>query len=352
MKIAVVGGGINGLCSAWQLARLGHDVTLFERDTLMGATSRSSSKLLHGGLRYLENGELGLVREGLAARDEWIRAVPALAKPLRLTLPIYRHSRRRRLKIGTGLFLYDRLAGKSILPGSRWVRRDEMLARDADLAADGLLGGYEFSDGQMDDVALGAWVADAARDAGVAIRERAEVRAVQPDGTLRVGEETMRFDRVVNIAGPWAGRLLEQSGVACPYKLDLVRGSHLILEGSTPQAYFLEIPGERRIFFVLPWKGNTLVGTTEVRQSLDEPIRCSEEEQAYLLSAYRHYFPLKPARIVECFAGVRPLVYGSGDETKTSREYAIHRADRLITVMGGKWTTSLTLARKINGMVR
>ena len=141
LNIAIIGGGINGLCSAWVLAQQGHGVQLFERDALMQATSRSSSKLLHGGLRYLENYEFRLVREALRERDAWLQRAPQLAQPLRLVLPIYQNSRRSRALVALGLWLYDHIAGRSILPPAQWLSRAELLQRDPQLQADGLLGG-------------------------------------------------------------------------------------------------------------------------------------------------------------------------------------------------------------------
>jgi glycerol-3-phosphate dehydrogenase len=142
------------------LAERGHSVTLYERDRIMGATSRASSKLLHGGLRYLENGEFRLVREALRERDAWIRRAPHLAWPIRLVMPIYRGARRPRSMVALGLFAYDRIAGHTDLPRATWLTATQLLQRDPTLRSHELIGGYEFSDAQMDDYALGLWVAD------------------------------------------------------------------------------------------------------------------------------------------------------------------------------------------------
>lgn len=348
MDIGIVGGGINGLCCAWQLAKQGHQVHLYERDTLMNATSSASSKLLHGGIRYLENLEFRLVREALRERDAWIRRAPHVAKPLRLVIPIYKQSRRPSWMIASGLFLYDHMAGKSLLPKARRLSRQELLQRDPNLKHDGLEGGYEFSDGQMDDRVLGIWVAEQARHMGVKIIENAEVSTITPEGLITTAKgEIHCHDRLINVAGPWAQHLLQLSGLESPYQLDLVRGSHLILEQPCTQAYLLEVPDDRRIFFVLPWQGNTLVGTTEVRQVLEEKIECSQEEKSYLLSAFVHYYPNTQPKIIGSFAGLRPLLHSSKDPSKATREYAIHRTDKLVTVLGGKWTTSMALADKV-----
>ncbi|NTU49945.1 MAG: glycerol-3-phosphate dehydrogenase/oxidase [Desulfobulbaceae bacterium] len=354
MDIGVVGGGINGLCCAWQLAQQGHTVSLYERDAIMNATSRASSKLLHGGLRYLENGEFRLVREALRERDAWIQRVPELAKPLRLVIPVYRNARRQAWMYSAGLFLYDNLAGKSRLPKARRIHVEEIISRDPTLVKQNLLGGYEFSDGLMDDYTLGLWVAEEARKSGVAITEHCEVTSIDcEEGVLKTADgKTFRYDRVLNIAGPWAHQLLQRSGIEAPYMLDPIRGSHLVLDTPCNQAYLLEIPGERRIFFVLPWKGQTLLGTTEVRQSLDDQIVCSKEDKAYLLAAYRHYFPDRNPEVVETFSGLRPLLYSAKDPSLATREYAFHRTGNLLTVFGGKWTTAMALAEKVTKAIQ
>lgn len=348
MKIGIVGGGINGLCCAWVLADAGHDVFLYERHKLLQATSRSSSKLLHGGLRYLENGEFRLVREALRERDAWLRRNPQLARPLPLVIPIYRTSRRNRFLVGTGLFLYDRIAGSSPMPKSTWLSSSQVLDRDSNLRSEGLIGGYEFYDGQMDDLALGSWVAEQLRKAGVSIQEDTEISKITTEGDLIFKDlSALNFDFVINVAGPWVGELLEKSGLTSPYTLDLVRGSHLVLQRQCMQAFLLEVPDQRRIIFALPWKSKTLLGTTEIRQSINDPVVCSPDERNYLLRAYRHYWPDMEPQVVDLFSGIRPLIKSAADPNRATREYALHREGRLLTVFGGKWTTAMALAKKV-----
>jgi len=355
MDIGIVGGGINGLCCAWILQQQGHSVHLYERHRVMSATSSRSSKLLHGGLRYLENLEFRLVREALRERDAWLARVPELTRPLRLVVPVYRGGRRPRWLIRAGLFLYDSLAGSSSLGASRWCTAQELVQADPALRTVGLRGGYAFFDGQMDDHALGLWVAEQARAAGAVIHEQCEIRAVDCRGRITFADGTARqHERLINVCGPWAERLLENSGIASPYSLDLVRGSHLVLDRACPQAYLLEVPTEPRIVFVLPWQGNTLVGTTEVRQSLDSPVLCDEREREYLLAVVRHYFPREHdfVQVLESFAGLRPLLRSASNPGQATREYALHRQGALVSVFGGKWTTSCALARKVSKSIQ
>ncbi len=355
MKIGIVGGGINGLSCAWKLSQMGHSVDLYERDKLMKKTSQSSSKLLHGGLRYLEHGEFRLVREALRERDAWLQRVPSLTKTLRLVMPVYSGSGRNRWIIGAGLLLYDHIAGRSVLPKSRWLPAEVLLEHDPGLAPNGLKGGFEFFDGQMDDYRLGLWVAEQARAAGGKLYEDAEVVSISNDGRINLQNgKCIDYDRVVNVCGPWAAQLLESSGLPSPYRLDIVRGSHLVIDRVCTQACLLEVPNETRIIFMLPWKGKTLLGTTEIRQALNEPVRCSAREQQYLLDIYNHYriSHISSEAITEQFAGVRPLLSSVGDPGKATREYAIHRDNNLINVFGGKWTTTLALAQEVTQRVQ
>jgi len=349
MRVGIVGGGINGLCAAWQLALSGHDVSLFERGSLLGETSSSSSKLLHGGLRYLENFEFRLVKEALKERSWWIEHVPQHTSALQFCLPIYDDSRRSFWKVKLGLTLYDWLAGSGNIGRHKYVSKDLMANQFSALKQGGLKHGFTFFDGQMDERKLGEWVVDQAKKSGVQCRVDTEVVSIDEEGILNLSNHSEMFDKIINLAGPWAEDLNCKSGMQSAYTLDLVRGSHLILERSCDCGYLLEVPGERRVFFVLPYDGNTLLGTTEVRQSLDEPIQCSADEQRYLLNAYNHYFVHQADKgdVVNTFSGIRPLIKSAKDPGRATREYAIERNGKVLTVFGGKWTTARALARKI-----
>lgn len=352
LDIGIVGAGINGMCTAWLLAQDGHKVTVYERNTPMSATSSASSKLLHGGLRYLENLELRLVKEALQERDAWFQRAPHLAKRLELMIPVYATSRRGRWQYAIGLGLYDRLAKSRVVPRSHWHDRQATLALNTGIKAEGLKGAYSFWDGQMDDHALGLWVTEQALAAGVQLKTKADVQHISTDGRVHLhNHTTTQHERVVNVAGPWAEQLAQNSAIPLQHKLDLVRGSHILLSQPSGQAWLLEVPGEKRIFFVLPWQGKTMVGTTEVRQILTEPTVCSQAEQDYLLKAYKHYFPAANCQVESTFAGLRPLIKGAANPTQATREYVLEHQGLVITVLGGKWTTSMALAKKVKEKV-
>ncbi len=348
MKVAVIGGGINGLSSAWQLALAGHNVSLFERDGLMQATSSASSKLLHGGLRYLEQGEFRLVREALQERRWWLKKAPQLTRRLPILYPLYKDSRRARWQLKMGLWLYDSFAGRKGIGRHRWLTPQQVLRCSPQLKPEGLTGAYLFFDGQMDDNKLGLWMAQQCTKAGVQIFQHTPAQQVTADGQVLLPTGWQQFDRVVNVAGPWSQQLLQQSGLE-QQPLDLVRGSHLLLEPISRYGHMLEVPAEARIVFVLPYQGKTLLGTTEVRQQLDEPIVCSAAERDYLLNVYNHYFLPACHRdaVLADFAGVRPLLGGSANASKASREYQLNWQGQLLTVSGGKWTTARALGQQV-----
>lgn len=349
LRVAIVGGGINGVMTAWALARRGHDVQLYERAALMGATSSASSKLLHGGLRYLEQGDLRLVREGLHERGWWLAHAPHLCRPLELILPVYGDSPHGRAVLGVGLSLYDLLAGRAALGHHHWHATEHLPTAALGLQRDGLHGVFTYVDAMMaDDRALGLWAADQARRAGARLRGASPVEWIAPDGAVRVAGRDECFDVVVNAAGPWARELLDASGIASGTRLDLVRGSHLVIDRPAAGAFALQLVSDQRLVFALPYEGRTLVGTTEVRQTLGEPIRCSDAERDYLIDAYNAFFtePISRSDVHSTFAGVRPLVHAGRSAHAQRRGERIETNARVVTVFGGKWTGARALGER------
>jgi glycerol-3-phosphate dehydrogenase len=353
-RVAVIGGGINGSGAAWELARRDYEVVLYEKGVCGAQTSSATTKMIHGGLRYLEHLHFGLVRESLRERAWLLRHVPELVQPLEILLPLYSDSPRGKATVQLGLMLYDLLAGRANIARHRFLTAQELAAR-APLVADRLEGGFSYWDAQVDDFALVRTViASAIRD-GATIREETRVDALRRDGEgwvvrTRQGDES-RFDLLVNAAGPWMNELLRANGIRAPYILSLVRGSHLVLTRKVADpGLLLQSTTDRRVFFVLPWKGTTLVGTTEVFQrELPDGVRASDEEIDYLIQRFNRYFrePIGRGDVAATMAGVRPLVGRATNPSAIDRDSRVVRDGNVINVFGGKLTTFMALARKV-----
>ncbi|MCM2316266.1 MAG: glycerol-3-phosphate dehydrogenase/oxidase [Thermoanaerobaculia bacterium] len=357
-SIAVIGGGINGAGIGWELVRRGYRVTLFEKREFGWATSSKTTKMIHGGLRYLEQGHIGLVRESLEERAFLVQHLPSLVRPLRIVFPIFGGSTRSRWMIGAGLALYDRLGGRGALPSHRWMGADEV-TKIAPLRRDALRGGYEFWDAQVDDRELVRTVIRSAVRDGLDAREHSPVERLRRNDAawhveMRDGTE-LKYDAVIAVAGPWMGQLLAASSISSGCALALVRGSHVVLDRLVSDTgLLLPSPGERRIFFVLPWKGATMIGTTEVvhEGSLDD-VAPSSLEIEYLLERFNAFFATRAtgSEIRSSFAGVRPLIGSRADLGALSREYHVESDAGLVKVFGGKMTTFLSLARHVGDRV-
>lgn len=335
---------------AWEFAKEGSQVDLYEKNTLMSATSRASSKMLHGGIRYLEQGHFGLVREALQERAWWLGQAPDLTTQFELLLLVYHGEGRSKWILRLGTALYDLLARGSGFPKGRWYKPQEVLLAFPGLKQAGLVGASSYWDGQMDDYALGLWASAQAKNAGVSIYEKAEVSSLNPsDGCICAAALTKKYDLVINSTGPWAKKLLTESDVTSEYSLDLVQGTHILVSGRIDKGCVLQVPKDNRIVFVLPYKGQTLIGTTERKIETVDAAKLSEAEIGYLLDVYNQYFTNKLARcdVLEAFFGVRPIVSSASSFSKASRESCLEKNGKLINIFGGKWTTSRSLAKSV-----
>ncbi len=358
--LAVVGGGINGVGIARDAAGRGLKVVLAEQGDLGGATSSASTKLIHGGLRYLEQLEFRLVAEALAEREVLLRIAPHVVSPLEFVLPHEPHLRPRWM-IRAGLFLYDRLGGRTSLARSRGVK----------LRADGygaglkaaFRHGFVYSDCWVDDARLVVLNARGAAEKGARILPRTRCIAARRDGDLwRVsvrdhasGATTEVEARVlVNAAGPWVRSFLDRElRVRTPGAVRLVKGSHIVVprlhDGA--HAHILQNP-DQRVVFMIPYEERyTAIGTTDVVVAdPDEPPRISRDETEYLCAAASRYAsrPVAPADVVWSWSGVRPLYDdGSADPSDITRDYRFvldEDGPPLLSIFGGKLTTYRKLA--------
>ena len=365
--LLVIGGGINGAGIARDAQGRGISTCLVERGDLGGATSSASSKLIHGGLRYLERYEFRLVREALAEREVLLKIAPHIVWPMRFVLP-HRPEMRPRWMIRAGLFLYDHLARRVSLPGAEGVR----LAGHpygAPLRPE-ITDAFAYSDCWVEDSRL---VVLNARDAalrGAEVLVRTAFVGAERDATgwtcrLRAEDGTERVVRaraLVNAAGPWVMQAQAAAHVPPQGRVRLVRGSHIVLpalyEGE--QAYILQ-NDDRRVVFVIPYEGRfSLVGTTDVPHEGDpREARCTPEEADYLCAAVARQFRIapRPDDIVWSYAGVRPLHDdGAASASDVTRDYVL-RSDEgpgkapLLTVYGGKITTFRRLAEEAVGRI-
>ncbi|HSN19376.1 MAG TPA: glycerol-3-phosphate dehydrogenase [Usitatibacter sp.] len=361
--LLIVGGGINGAGIARDAAGRGLSVTLVEQADLGSATSSASSKLIHGGLRYLEQYEFRLVREALREREVLLRLAPHIIRPLLFVLP-HDASMRPAWMIRAGLWLYDHLGGRITLPGSRAVAFPH-----AELSA-GLKGSYRmgfvYSDCRVDDSRLTLINAMGAREKGAQVLPRTRfLTARRVDGgweaTVQAagGEpRTLRAKALVNAAGPWVVDALGHiQGERIADRVRLVKGSHIVVPRvhSQGHAYILQNP-DKRVVFVIPYEGRySLVGTTDVPISdVAQGWEITPEETRYLIEAANRFLarPLAEADIVWTYAGVRPLYDdGSTDPSKVTRDYVLKVDGRgaqppLLTVFGGKITTYRPLAEE------
>lgn len=354
--LAVIGGGVNGAGIARDAAGRGATVLLLERGDLAQGTSSNSTKLIHGGLRYLEHYEFALVREALSEREVLWGIAPHIIWPLRFILP-HRPGLRPRWLLRLGLFLYDHIGGRKRLPAAQGVDLRQHPA-GAPLKSE-YTRAFAYSDGWVDDARLVVLNARDAADRGAAVRTRCEVTSLAREGDLwriDAGGETFMARAVVNAAGPRVLDLLGRAGEPTTQKMRLVRGSHIVVRKlfDHPFAYFFQLP-DGRIFFAIPYEGDfTLIGTTDIdhRAGLDE-VKASPEEIAYLCEGASEYFrqPVTPADVVWTYSGVRPLVdEGTGKPEAATRGYRFELdggADGsapLLSVFGGKITTYRHLA--------
>jgi glycerol-3-phosphate dehydrogenase len=358
--VLVIGGGASGLATAVESAARGYRTALVERADFAQATSSRSTKLIHGGIRYLQQGRLSLVRESLRERGHLLRNAPHLVHRLPFILPLYAWWERP--FYSTGLKLYDRLAGELGIGSSKHLSRTETLARMPGLGCEGLRGGILYEDGQFDDARLAVTLAQTVADLdGVVVNYVKVVSLLKQDNRvcgaalrdLESGEEfEVRARVVVNATGIFSDKLRRLDDGTTPELLTLSQGAHVVLDQSfLPGGLALIIPrtSDGRVFFAIPWHGHVLLGTTDtmVSEAVREP-RPLRPEIEFLLAHAARYLARAPAAadILSAFAGLRPLVKGGvGKTSKLSRSHQVVIAPSgLVSIIGGKWTTSRLMA--------
>jgi glycerol-3-phosphate dehydrogenase len=364
--VVVIGGGINGVAVARECARAGKRTLLVEQnDFASGVTSRST-RIIHGGLRYLEHGEIGLVRESVRERERLLRERSHLVHPMQFLFLLNETSQRSALKVRAGLWLYQRLAGRKSKSDFSEMEL-KRVERALDAGHKWSLFNYEDAQCEFPERLVAEWLQEA-MEAGAVVRNHAEVLAIdvahgRARGVLlrdRLSGKDQRVDAgwILNCTGPWADRVCQRSSIRTSKPmLGGVRGSHIIVPrfSGAPTAALYSEAADGRPVFVLPWNEQVMVGTTEVPDTGD-PGRTapSAEEIEYLLRTVTQLFPkvkIAAHDIKYAFAGVRPLPNAGGKPSAVTRRHILHDhaddgAARLISLIGGKLTTAASLARE------
>jgi glycerol-3-phosphate dehydrogenase len=367
--IAVIGGGINGAGIARDAALRGYRVILLEMDDFGSGTTSYSSRLIHGGLRYLEYGELPLVFESLHERRRLRQVAPHLVQRLRLIIPVYKGGRRGRFIIRLGMIAYDLLSIGKKIPRHRMLDRSELSGAEPGLREAGLLGGAQYFDAQVTFAErlvveniisakeAGAIVKNYCRVIGINVNEGA-VRGLRYLDSLSGQEHEISASVIVNAAGPWVDMVLAAVNREMPTFMGGTKGSHIIVgtfSGAPTAALYVEAQADGRPFFIIPWNDQYLIGTTDIRCEGDPGnVAPDNEEIDYLLSETNRVFPsanLTRSSIHFAYAGVRPLPKREhGPESAITRKHIIyaHRneARGLISIIGGKLTTFRSLAEQ------
>jgi glycerol-3-phosphate dehydrogenase len=367
-QVVVIGGGINGVAVARQCARAGkHTLLVEQNDFASGVTSRST-RIIHGGLRYLEHGEIDLVRESLREREKLLRERSHLVHPMHFLLLLNETSQRSAMKVRAGLWLYQRIAGKKPREDTTEMEL-KRLERALDAGHRWSFFNYEDAQCEFPERLVAEWLMEAV-DAGAVVRNHMEALAVdvahgRARGVLLRDQITGRDARVdagwvINCSGPWADRVCQRSAIRMAKPMvGGVRGSHIVLPrftGSPSAALYTEAADGRPVF-VLPWNDQILAGTTEVADSGD-PAKTvpSAEEIAYLLRSVAQLFPkakISAQSVKHAFAGIRPLPYSPDNRpSAVTRRHILHDhtedgAAHMLSVIGGKLTTAASLARDV-----
>jgi glycerol-3-phosphate dehydrogenase len=362
--VVVVGGGIHGAGVAQAAACAGHTVLVLEQTALAAGSSSRSSKLIHGGLRYLEGHDFGLVRESLHERRLLLRIAPELVRLQAFHIPVYPDTSRRPLTLRAGLLLYallggiDRSSRFGTLPRREWNRLDGLDTRRLQQV-------FRYHDAQTNDVELTRAVMHSAVRLGAELACPAEFMTARIDtGRCEIDYRQRGHDKhcsaavMVNAGGPWTGSIDCRISPAPPHSpVELVQGAHLVVPGPLAHGcYYVEAPQDRRAVFLLPWGDHALLGTTEHRYSGDPgSVSVLPEEEHYLLEVLAHYFPRRPATVIDRFAGLRVLPAATGAAFERSRETRLNpdntRRPRLVSIYGGKLTGYRATAVKVMRML-
>ncbi len=358
--LLVIGGGINGAAIAYQAAQAGAKVALVEKSDFASGTSSKSSKLLHGGIRYLENLEFDLVQEALKERFIQYQNAPHLVKPMTFVIPVYKKDARPLWMMRIGVWLYDVLSGKYSLGVRQSLSVEQITNIAPGIKKEGLVGGVSYWDAQMDDTRICLENALMADLKGAHVANHTEALELLKENTRCIGVRArdvltghvfdIRAKKVLATAGPWTDQVLLKDSTKNQTCLRPTKGVHILYKGTiSDRAFLLQSSSDKRIFFVIPFKGNTLIGTTDTDyKGRPDDVQVGQEDVTYLLKEAARVFPqveFKKENIITTFAGLRPLAYERGQPSKVSRKHIIDKTfSGLWYLVGGKYTTYRAIA--------
>jgi glycerol-3-phosphate dehydrogenase len=369
--LIIIGAGINGAGIARDAAMRGLKVLLLDKGDVGGGTSSWSTRLIHGGLRYLEHGEFRLVRESLRERAHLLRIAPHLVRPIPMLVPVYRNARRGLWTIRAGMIAYDLLSTRKGLPRHRMLSRTETLLEAPALNPEGLLGAAVYFDAQVEFAErLVVENVISAVEHGASVQTYARVeKLICEDGDVRgvvfssaAGLQEAHAAIVINAAGPWVDQVLAEGDATSPRLIGGTKGSHLLMPwfpGAPETAIYVEAEADGRPFFIIPWNGKYLIGTTDIRYEGDlDKTQIDSDEIEYLLRETNRVVPrakLSREQILYTYSGVRPLPFnGAQDEQSITRRHFIceHPSlPSLLSIVGGKLTTYRSLAEETVDLV-
>ena len=356
--VVIIGGGIHGAGAAQAAAAAGHSVLLLEKNNLAYGSSSRSSKLIHGGLRYLESAQFHLVHECLRERHLLTRLAPDLVHLESFYIPVYESTSRNRLTLLTGLSLYAVLGGLKASARFHVLDKNQWPLLDG-LKQQGLKAVYQYYDGRTDDKSLTHAVMNSAIELGAETVIPAEFVCAEceQDGVAVIYTENgikkyCQASVLVNATGAWINPVLEKITPVKPVmNIDLVQGTHLVLdEMPIKHCFYFEAPQDNRAIFLLPWKNKTLLGTTETNfTGTPDNVLAQQFEKDYLLDIVHHYFPEKKTlNVVDEFSGLRVLPSGKENDFSKPRDTVLYQShERVINIYGGKLTTYRLTAERI-----
>tara|TARA_Y100001968_G_scaffold13572_2_gene11059 strand:- start:893 stop:2077 length:1185 start_codon:yes stop_codon:yes gene_type:complete len=351
--LIIIGGGINGASVARDAVLRGLSVCLIEKNSFGSGTSSRSTKLAHGGIRYLEHFEFTLVYESLRERHLLLQNAPKYVKPLKFLYPIYKSGHRSLLRVRCGMWLYSLLSRNSTLPKHKRLKKEDILSLCPSLSPYGLQGGIIYYDAQMKDYELVLANINDASNHGLISHENTTVTNFIKDNKqctgviIKSGDLSKKIygSTILNATGPWCNELSKLDEPSAKPLVAPTKGAHIIVNDlGLSHALTLEIPNEKRMFFMIPWENNTLIGTTDTPfEGNPDTISITNDDKQYLLNAANHYLKnqtLTENDIIDSFVGLRPLQYSEKTASRRSRDFSLFESNSgLLHLFGGKYTS-------------